>query len=109
MNYDKNNVFAKIIRGEIPSNKVYEDDKVLAFYDLNPKADVHVLLIPKKNCISFDDFIKNSSSDEVAYFFKKARDIAELLDVKSYKIVSNIGEKAGQVVFHYHLHILGYK
>lgn len=109
MNYDKNNVFAKIIRGEIPSNKVYEDDKVLAFYDLEPQADVHVLLIPKKDCVSFDDFVRNSSDEEISYFFKKAKDIAESLGVKNYKIVANTGEKAGQVVFHYHLHILGYK
>ena len=109
MTYDKNNVFAKIIKGEIPSNKVYEDDKVLAFYDLNPKADVHILLIPKKECISFDEFVRISTDEEIAYFFKKAKDIAEMQCLKHYWIVSNIGEKAGQVVFHYHLHIMGYK
>lgn len=109
MIYDENNVFAKIIRGEIPSDKVYEDDKVLAFHDLDPKADVHILLIPKKKCVSFDEFVKISSDEEIAYFFKKAKDIVEMQNVTHYRIVSNIGEKAGQVVFHYHLHVMGYK
>lgn len=107
--YDKNNVFAKILRGEIPSNKVYEDDKILAFNDVAPKAPVHILVIPKKECICFDDFVKKSTDEEIAYFFKTVQKIANSQNVSSYRIVANCGEEAGQIVFHYHLHILGYK
>ena len=107
--YDKNNIFYKIIKGEVPCNKVYEDRNILSFYDINPKAPVHVLVIPKGEYVDFNDFINNAELFEVANFFNKVKDIADILKLESYRIVSNCGPEAGQVVFHYHLHILGYK
>lgn len=108
-NIYKENIFSKIIKGEIPAKKVFEDDDVLCFHDINPKAKTHVLLIPKKNYIDFEDFSNNSTPLELANFFKKAAYIAnEKLNLKSYKILSNKGAKAGQEVLHFHLHILGY-
>ena len=107
--YDKNNVFYKIIKGDIPCNKVFENKDVLAFYDINPKAPVHVLVIPKGEYVDFDDFVENSDMGEVENFFKTVKKIANKLQLKSYRIVSNCGEEAGQVVFHFHVHIMGYK
>ncbi len=107
--YEENNIFKKIINGELPTKIHYKDEKVICFHDINPKAPIHLLLIPKGEFVSFNDFVKNSSNEDVAYFFKTAQKIAEDLDVKSYRIVANCGEEAGQVVFHFHLHIMGYK
>lgn len=106
--YEDNNIFRKIINKELPSKIYYEDEKVLCFYDINPKAPVHLLLIPKGKFVSFNDFVKNSTNEDVAYFFKTAQKIAEMLNVKSYRIVANCGEESGQIVFHFHLHIMGY-
>ena len=107
--YDKNNVFYKIIKGDIPCNKVFENKDVLAFHDINPKAPVHVLVIPKGEYVDFDDFVENSDMGEVENFFKTVKKIANKLQLKSYRIVSNCGEEAGQVVFHFHVHIMDYK
>lgn len=109
--YDENNVFNKIIKKEIPSKIVYEDEKVLAFNDINPKAPIHILVIPKGNFVCFDDFVEKSSFEDVAYFFKKVQEIAKNhgLSDASYRIVGNCGEDAGQLVNHFHIHILGYK
>lgn len=109
--YDKNNIFAKIIRDEIPSEKIYEDDTVLAFRDINPAAPVHILVIPKKDSVSFNDFVANSTDDEVGGFFRKIQEIAKSQGLESggYRIVANCGEKAGQMVFHFHVHLMGYK
>jgi diadenosine tetraphosphate (Ap4A) HIT family hydrolase len=107
--YDESNVFLKIINKELPCDKVYEDDRVMCFHDINPKFPVHLLLVPKKRFVSFDDFAKNSSNEDVAYFFKIAQQLAEEQHLESYKIVANCGEGADQVVFHYHLHIMGYR
>ena len=106
--YDRNNVFAKILRGELPCKRVYEDDLVLAFHDINPEAPVHVLVIPKGEFVSFDDFV--SSDYDIAEFFRVVGRIArELgLDVCGYRIVTNHGRSAGQIVYHFHVHILGY-
>jgi diadenosine tetraphosphate (Ap4A) HIT family hydrolase len=106
--YDRNNIFLKIINKELPSNIHYEDDKVLCFHDIEPKAPVHLLLIPKGEFVSFNDFVEKSSDEDVAYFFKTAQNIAKQLNLKSYSITANCGADAGQVVFHYHLHIMGY-
>ncbi|MDR2527081.1 MAG: histidine triad nucleotide-binding protein [Rickettsiales bacterium] len=103
----QDNIFSKIIRKEIPSDIVYEDDKVLAFNDISPSAPTHILLVPKGEFVSFDDFASKSTSEDISYFFKKARQIAEDKKLKDYRIVANCGEKAGQVVFHFHLHIIG--
>ena len=109
--YDENNIFQKIIKKELPSKIVYEDDKILAFHDINPKAPIHILVIPKKSYISFDDFAEKANNEEISYFFKKVQEIAKNqgLSDKSYRIVGNCGEEAGQIVHHFHIHILGYK
>ncbi len=111
MSYDKNNVFAKILRGEIPSEKVYEDDEVLAFNDISKAAPVHVLVIPKAEFIDFDDFVSNASDEVVANFFKKVADIAKTLDLdkNNYRLITNKGALASQTVKHFHVHILGGK
>jgi len=109
--YEENNIFYKIIKGDIPCTKIYEDDKILAFNDINPKAPIHILVIPKRQYISFDDFVEKSSNEEVSYFFKKVQEIAKAngLSSTSYRIVANCGEEAGQIVPHFHVHIMGYK
>lgn len=107
--YDTNNIFAKVIRGEIKVEKLYEDENVLAFFDINPEAPIHVIVIPRTAYMSFDDFTKNASAAEVSSYFKAIPVIIQLLDLKenSYRLVTNIGEMAGQTIFHFHTHILG--
>ena len=107
--YDNDNVFLKILEGKIPCNKVYEDESILAFHDISPKAPVHVLVIPKNKYVSFNDFMEKATDEEILHFFKTVQKIAKDLELKSYRIVANCGEEAGQVVFHYHLHIMGYR
>lgn len=109
--YDKNNIFAKIIRGEIPSTKVYEDENVLAFNDLSHLAPVHVLVIPKGEYVDFEDFVTNEESEKVVNFFKKVSYIAKKLDLSTtgYRIISNKGGDASQSVPHFHVHLLGKK
>ncbi len=111
MTYDKNNIFAKIIRGEIAAGKVFEDDDVLAFHDISKAAPVHVLVIPKGEFVDFSDFVDKQDSKKVAEFFKKVANIAEILDLQKtgYRIISNIGADASQTVKHFHVHILGKK
>ena len=107
--YDENNIFAKIIRGEIPCDKVYEDDDVLFFKDINPIAKIHVLGIPKSQCEDFSDFISKNSPTKISEFFKKINLVIEKLDIANdgYKIISNSGINGGQEVPHFHIHILG--
>lgn len=107
--YNDDNVFLKILEGKIPCNKVYEDENILAFHDINPKAPIHILVIPKNKYVSFNDFVEKATDEEVLHFFKTVQKIAKDLNLKSYRIVANCGEDAGQVVFHYHLHVMGYK
>ena len=109
MPYDPNNIFAKILRGEIPNDTVYEDDEVLAFHDINPQAPVHVLVIPKGDYVSFDDFTRDAPADVVGRFFQKAGDIARQLGVAcdGYRAIANIGGHGGQEVPRLHLHICG--
>lgn len=104
--YEKNNVFAKIISGEIPGEKLYEDDKVIAINDINPAAPIHILVIPKGEYIDFADFASKASSEEIAHYFKTIANIAKENGAHEYRIVSNKGAKAGQSVFHFHSHIL---
>lgn len=109
MSYDPNNIFAKIIRGEIPCAKVYEDEHVLAFKDINPKAKVHVLVLPKGEYISMDDFGQNATPEETKAFFKAVSHIARELGVEEqgYRIIANHKPFSGQEVYHFHVHILG--
>ena len=108
-NYDSNNIFAKIIRGEIPSNKVYEDDKVFAFHDISKAAPVHVLVIPKGEFVNFADFVNNAGAQEVANFFAKVAQIAKDLNLEKsgYRLITNSGDDASQTVHHFHVHIIG--
>lgn len=102
-------IFCKIINGEIPSNTVYEDDKILAFHDLEPQAPVHVLVIPKTH-IGCADEVNAENCDVVGYIFSKIGEIAKKLGLKDgYRVVNNCGKDAGQTVFHLHFHILGGK
>ncbi len=109
--YDENNTFCKIIKRQLPADIIYEDDKLMAFKDINPKAPIHILVIPKNNFISFDDFVEKSSPEDISYFFKKVQEIAKNLGLSdaSYRIVGNCGEQAGQIVPHFHIHLMGYK
>jgi diadenosine tetraphosphate (Ap4A) HIT family hydrolase len=109
--YDRYNVFAKIIRKEIPCNVVYEDDKIMAFHDISAAAPVHVLVVPKGEYISFDDFSAIAGTEEIGNFFARVRDIANNLDVakSGYRILTNHGNDASQTVAHFHVHILGGK
>ena len=109
MSYDDNNIFAKILRGEIPCNKVYEDDHVLAFHDIQPQAKVHVLVIPKGAYLSFADFSEKASEAEIVGFFRAAGNIARDLGIEGdgYRILANTGEHGHQEVPHFHLHLFG--
>lgn len=101
-------IFCKIIRGEIPCSKVYEDEKVLAFNDINPEAPVHVLIIPKTH-IDSANYIDEKNSEILAHIFVTAKKIATQLGVSEsgYRIVNNCGEQGGQTVKHIHFHLLG--
>ncbi len=108
MNYSKNNIFYKIINSELPSNKIYEDDKFLAILDQYPKYQTHILLMPKKEFISIDDFLQNSSLETIGkYFFlisKIAKDHG--LSENGYKVLTNHKSNMGQEIFHFHTHIM---
>lgn len=100
-------LFCKIVAGEIPSNKVYEDETMLAFHDINPEAPVHVLVIPKTHIPSMDG-VNEENSEYVAKIFEKIPQIAKLAGIKNgYRVISNCGADAAQSVLHLHFHILG--
>ena len=111
MSYDESNIFAKIIRGEIPCDKVYEDDHVLAFRDINPQTPTHILVVPKGAYVSFADFSRNASPDEIAAFVRATGKVASEagLDDPGYRILANHGADAHQEVPHFHLHLFGGK
>ena len=98
-------LFCKMAAGEIPTNKVYEDDTVLAFYDIDPQAPVHVLVVPKKHIASPADITAENSA-VVAHIFEVIAKLTKEKGIESYRVVSNIGEQAGQSVFHLHFHVL---
>jgi diadenosine tetraphosphate (Ap4A) HIT family hydrolase len=107
--YDDSNIFARILRGEIPSSKVYEDQHVLAFHDINPLSPTHVLVIPKGRYVSWDDFAAKASDEEIGAFVravgKIARDSGLVGD--GYRLLANVGRDSGQEVPHLHVHIFG--
>jgi len=109
MSYNPDNIFAKILKGDLPCQRVYEDEHVLAFNDINPKAPTHVLILPKGAYTSLLDFSVRATSDEIAIFFQTVAKIAELLKMheKGFRLVSNTGIDAGQEVPHFHVHLLG--
>jgi len=109
MAYDSNNIFAKILRGEIPCDKVYESDHSLAFKDINPQAPVHTLVIPKGAYVSFDDFSEKASDAEVVDYIRAIGVVAREAGVAEdgYRILANIGQNGFQEVPHLHVHIFG--
>lgn len=109
MAYDPQNIFARILRGEIPCKKVHEDEHTLAFHDINPLAPVHVLVIPKGPYVSMADFTANASAEEVAALFKAVGKVAELMGVveSGYRFLANAGADAHQEVPHLHVHVFG--
>jgi diadenosine tetraphosphate (Ap4A) HIT family hydrolase len=109
MAYDRSNIFARILRGEIPFNKVYEDAHVLAFHDINPQSPTHVLVIPKGEYVSFDDFSQNASPEEIAALIRAVGQIAREQGVAEtgYRILANTGPAAHQEVQHFHVHLFG--
>ena len=112
MSYDDNNIFAKILRGEIPCNKIYEEDFVLAFHDINPQKKIHALVIPKGKYIDLDDFTLKASSEETVGLLKGINIVAKKLGIstevgKGYRVLANISDDGGQEVPHLHFHLFG--
>ena len=112
MSYDNQNIFAKILRGEIPCNKIYEDDFVLSFYDINPQKKIHALVIPKGKYIDLDDFSSNASNDEIVGLMKGITTVSKKLgissnDGKGYRALANVSDDGGQEVPHLHFHLFG--
>ena len=113
MIYDKNNIFAKILRGEIPCKKIYEDEYVLAFYDINPQKKVHALVISKGEYVDLDDFSLKASKEEISGLIKAISIVAKKIGVSEevkgggYRSLVNVGENGGQEIPHLHFHIFG--
>jgi len=107
--YDDNNIFAKILRGEIPSNRIYEDDFAYAFPDINAQAPTHILVIPKGRYVSWDDFSANASDAQIAGFVRAVGKIARDANLvePGYRLLANIGPNSHQEVPHLHVHIFG--
>ena len=109
--YDDSNIFARILRGELPCSKVYEDEHVLAFNDIHPLAPTHVLVIPKGAYVSWDDFSRKAADEEIAAFVRAVGRIAREAGLvePGYRLLANIGPNSGQEVAHLHVHIFGGK
>ena len=112
MTYDENNIFAKILRGEIPCNKIYEDDFVLSFHDINPQKKIHALVIPKGKYSDLDDFSLNASQEEIVGLLKGINIVAKKLSIstelgKGYRALTNISDDGEQEVKHLHFHLFG--
>ena len=112
MSYDDNNIFAKILRNEITCNKIYEDEFVLSFHDINPQKKIHALVIPKGKYVDLDDFSQNASPDEMVGLLKGINIVAKKLNIsvetgKGYRALANISEDGGQEVPHLHFHLFG--
>jgi diadenosine tetraphosphate (Ap4A) HIT family hydrolase len=106
--YDDQNIFAKILRGEIPNQTVYENDHALAFNDIQPQAPVHVLVIPKGRYVGLDHFARDASAEEQAGFFQAVAEVCRLTDVDAgFRAISNTRTHGVQDVPHYHMHIIG--
>lgn len=105
--YDDQNVFARILRGEIPSKRVFEDEWAVAFHDINPQAPVHVLVVPRGRYVSMADFTARASAAEIAGFFRAVGEVARRLGLEpeGYRVLANMGQAAGQEVPHLHVHI----
>ena len=112
MNYDKDNIFAKILRDEIPCKKIYEDEFIFSFHDINPQKKIHALVIPKGQYVDLDDFSANASSEEMVGLLKGINIVAKKLGIstevgKGYRALANISDHGGQEVPHLHFHLFG--
>ena len=112
MSYNNNNIFAKILREEIPCNKIYEDEHIFSFYDINPQKKIHALVIPKGKYVDLDDFSLNASSEEMVGLLKGINIVAKKLGIstevgKGYRALANISDHGGQEVPHLHFHLFG--
>ena len=112
MSYDKNNIFAKILRKEIPCKKIFENDHILSFHDINPQKKIHALVIPKGEYIDLDDFNNRASDQEVVALSKAITEVSKILSIsadigKGYRALTNLGEDGGQEVPHLHFHLFG--
>ena len=112
MSYDENNIFAKILKGEIPCKKIFENEYILSFNDINPQKKIHVLVIPKGKYIDLDDFNAKASDKEILGLIKGISIVAKKLGVsldngKGYRTLSNLSEHGGQEVPHLHFHLFG--
>ena len=112
MSYDENNIFAKILRGEIPCKKIYEDDYVLSFHDINPQKKIHALVIPKGKYTDLDDFSEKATAAQIIGLLKGINIVAKKLGIsvdtgKGYRVLANISEHGGQEVPHLHFHLFG--
>jgi diadenosine tetraphosphate (Ap4A) HIT family hydrolase len=107
--YDKDNVFARILRGDLPCKKLMETGHSLAFHDINPLAPIHVLVIPKGPYVSWDDFTANAGDAEIADFIRTVGEVARMTgaDAQGYRVLSNVGKRGGQEVPHLHVHVFG--
>jgi len=107
--YDESNIFARILRGAIPSKRVYEDEYALAFHDISPQAPTHILVIPKGAWVSWDDFSARASDEEIAGFVRAVGKVArdEGLVAPGYRLLANVGANGGQEVPHLHVHVFG--
>ena len=108
MDYDKNNIFAKILRKEIPCKKIFENDHVLSFHDINPQKKIHALVIPKGEYIDLDDFNNRASDQEIVALSKAITEVSKILGMgKGYRALTNLSEDGGQEVPHLHFHLFG--
>ena len=112
MSYDKNNIFAKILRKEIPCKKIFENDHVLSFYDINPQKKIHALVIPKGSYINLDDFNNRASDEEIVALSKAITEVSKILGIstdtgKGYRALTNLDYHGGQEVPHLHFHLFG--
>jgi histidine triad (HIT) family protein len=112
MGYDKNNIFAKILRKEIPCKKIFENKYVLSFYDINPQKKIHALIIPKSEYINLDDFNLRAPDKEIVALSKAITEVAKILGIssdigKGYRVLSNLSDHGGQEVAHLHFHLFG--
>ena len=110
-NYDKHNIFAKILRSEIPCHKILENDHALAFSDINPQSPIHILIIPKNKYIDFYDFTQNGSAQEIKHFWELVNDVINKknISVSGFRLITNSGKDGNQDVPHFHVHLLGGK
>ena len=112
MSYDKNNIFAKILRKEIPCKKIFENEYILSFYDINPQKKIHALVIPKGEYINLDDFNDKASDQEIIALSKAITEVSKILGIstdvgKGYRALTNLNEHGGQEVPHLHFHLFG--